>query len=530
MAKREWTPSDLPADFRLFEWDFARNDLITLDSNSRIASIADTWQGRLASTASVNDRRTLGAFEGVQGAYKAGSGADTRADGIILSDLAGLPAGNDDRYLGFAAVAIDGIIGGYRGSTDKIYCFDTPFDPGLRFYYDTNRATSQLRVDKTLAHFYTGKHASSVSNLRVDGLDAGTYPVTLQTVLDRFGIAGAETDFYGIVGYSFYVIVGKRAPTQDEEWRIEAWVAKYKTKRTVPTDNPYRTALPEVDDGQPSGSTASASGTLGAVIATASAAVAIVAAGAGTLSPFGGSAATAAPITARADAVGLALSGSAAAQTSAVAGASGSMDPLTGQADVGTTERRVAEASATLPPISGQATAGLFIAGQAAGVLGTFHGVGTAGAAITARAAAGLARLSGKAVATADEARSPWLATPKVRTVTAPAQVRIAFTTRQVRLLYASKDNRMLIWPTKRVAEVLDYALDWSARIGDEAIVSSKATIRGDMVTIDRDRHDGKVQQVWLAGGVNGVGHIIMQVTTDAGRTYEEAVQLSVAV
>lgn len=123
-----------------------------------------------------------------------------------------------------------------------------------------------------------------------------------------------------------------------------------------------------------------------------------------------------------------------------------------------------------------------------------------------------------------------WAPTPAARTAAAPAQVRVAFTTRQVRLLYASKDNRMLIWPTKRVAEVLDYALDWSARIGDEAIVSSKATVRGDMVTIDRDRHDGKVQQVWLAGGVNGVGHVILQVTTDAGRVYEEAVQLSVAV
>lgn len=245
----EWSPSDLPADFKLFEWDFARDDLIALDANGGISSIADTWQGRLAGTASVNDRRKLAAFNGVQGAFKPGSGADTRADGIILSDLTGLPAGNADRYLGFAAVAIDGIIGGYRGNTDKIYCFDTPSDPGLRFYYDTNRVTSQLPVDKTLAHFYAGKHASSVSKLRVDGMDAGTYPATLQTVLDSFGIAGAQTDFYGIVGYSFYAIVGKRAPTQDEEWLIEAWVAKYKTKRTVPNDNPYRTTLPMVPDG-----------------------------------------------------------------------------------------------------------------------------------------------------------------------------------------------------------------------------------------------------------------------------------------
>lgn len=126
--------------------------------------------------------------------------------------------------------------------------------------------------------------------------------------------------------------------------------------------------------------------------------------------------------------------------------------------------------------------------------------------------------------------RIAFLPVPSWRTIAATAQVRVAFTTRQVRLLYASKDNRMLIWPTKRVAEVLDYALDWSARIGDEAIVSSKATVRGDMVTIDRDRHDGKVQQVWLASGAGGVGHVIMQVTTDAGRTYEEAVQLSVIV
>lgn len=290
-----------------------------------------------------------------------------------------------------------------------------------------------------------------------------------------------------------------------------------------------------------------ASGSLGAVTATSTAVVPVLAAASFALAP---------------------IETASAARTDIRGAAAVTLGDVATATDAGRAPQTAAALSTVLAPIVGEAAGRARIAGGFAASIGAIrsaglgkaemwgsvgHGLGAIGIdAAGASVATGTAALVLGAIRSAAQAalrttgalagqigslalgarasEFNWAPVPASRTIAAPAQVRVAFTTRQVRLLYASKDNRMLIWPTKRVAEVLDYALDWSARIGDEAIVSSKAVVRGDMVTIDRDRHDGKVQQVWLAGGVNGVGHVIMQVTTDAGRVYEEAVQLSVAV
>ncbi|WP_375248325.1 hypothetical protein [Sphingomonas sp.] len=281
MALREWNPSDLPADFKFLEYDFARNERITLDGNGGIAQILDNWQGRAATTANAGGRRTVGSFNGVQSAYS--SGFDK--NGIIVDDLTGFPSGNADRYLGFAVVPQDGLIGGYRGDgTANIYCLDSPYDPGVRFYYDNARVTSQVATDNSTAHYIEVQHASSASSLFVDGVAAGTYPVTLATTLDRFGIAGAQEDFYGVIGHTFYVVIGKRPPTQDERQLLEAWVAQYKTKRSPPSDNPYRPTanggqgLPMVDDGSaPAELTANASVVAPSVMVTTAAIMALAA-------------------------------------------------------------------------------------------------------------------------------------------------------------------------------------------------------------------------------------------------------------
>lgn len=129
MAQRLWTPDDLPVDFKLFEWDFARNDKITLDANAGIAAIADNWQGRLASTPSLSSRRTLETFNGVQGAYKPGGNSNTDESGLFLSDFTGLPTGNADRYMAFVVVHNDGIIGGYGNTLANDYWLDAHYEP-----------------------------------------------------------------------------------------------------------------------------------------------------------------------------------------------------------------------------------------------------------------------------------------------------------------------------------------------------------------------------------------------------------------
>lgn len=90
----------------------------------------------------------------------------------------------------------------------------------------------------------------------------------------------------------------------------------------------------------------------------------------------------------------------------------------------------------------------------------------------------------------------------------------------------------MLIWPTKRVDEVLDYQIDWTDRLDGEEIVDQSATAvpRGGIAEIERDTAvAGAVQTVWLKGGRQGVGFIDVTVRTPSGRVHEEAVQITVA-
>lgn len=285
----EWSPADLPSDFKLFEWDFARNDKVTLDANGGIASIADNWAGRLAVTTSTAARRTLATFtNGVQGAYKPGSSSNTAANGLSLIDTSGLPVGSADRYLGFAVVHADGILGGY-GDTSHDYWLDTPFNPGYRVHLEGTMTTNQLSVNRTDAHFVELETISGVTTLWVDGVNAGTYNNVLATTASKFGIAGYDQSYYTMNGYTFYVPVGKRGRTTDERYLLQAWTFKYKLKRSPPSDNPYRPVanggsdLPMVAD---SGTTVSGTGSA-AGTGTASATGATTAGGTGSAAGTG---------------------------------------------------------------------------------------------------------------------------------------------------------------------------------------------------------------------------------------------------
>lgn len=91
----------------------------------------------------------------------------------------------------------------------------------------------------------------------------------------------------------------------------------------------------------------------------------------------------------------------------------------------------------------------------------------------------------------------------------------------------------MLTWPAKDPSEVLDYDLDWSARlVNSETIVTSTWSITEGSVTIANSPApaiSGAVTSLWLTGGTVGDVCVLRnQITTSGGRTYDESVRLRV--
>lgn len=88
----------------------------------------------------------------------------------------------------------------------------------------------------------------------------------------------------------------------------------------------------------------------------------------------------------------------------------------------------------------------------------------------------------------------------------------------------------MLQWPVKDPDEVLDYAVDWSARIASgDAILSSSWPAFPDGLTKNSDTFTDTTSTVWLAGGTSGVRYkLTNRIVTSGGRTMDEAIQLSV--
>lgn len=87
----------------------------------------------------------------------------------------------------------------------------------------------------------------------------------------------------------------------------------------------------------------------------------------------------------------------------------------------------------------------------------------------------------------------------------------------------------MISWPFKDPNEVLDYEIDWSARIGGDAISSVTWTVPSG-ITKDRDAVSGDIAAIWLSGGTAGTSYDIgCRVVTTGGRTYDETVTLSVS-
>lgn len=87
-----------------------------------------------------------------------------------------------------------------------------------------------------------------------------------------------------------------------------------------------------------------------------------------------------------------------------------------------------------------------------------------------------------------------------------------------------------LTWPDKDPNEVLDYAIDWTARLDGDTIAASTWIVPIG-ITRDSDSFSASATTIWLSGGDTGVtaGHVLTnRITTAAGRIMDQSVTIRV--
>lgn len=92
----------------------------------------------------------------------------------------------------------------------------------------------------------------------------------------------------------------------------------------------------------------------------------------------------------------------------------------------------------------------------------------------------------------------------------------------------------MLVWTGgKEPAEIADYDIDWSGRLGSDTILTSvwAITVGDGVLVINSNSFLPTRTKVWLAAGTAGVVYTLKNtVTTVNGDTLTEEVQLLVAL
>lgn len=78
--------------------------------------------------------------------------------------------------------------------------------------------------------------------------------------------------------------------------------------------------------------------------------------------------------------------------------------------------------------------------------------------------------------------------------------------------------------------EVLDYQIDWSARLVDDTIATSVFSLASEAgLVIDRQSHTDTISTVWLsAGDLGSTAEILCRITTAGLRTMDQTVKLKI--
>lgn len=84
----------------------------------------------------------------------------------------------------------------------------------------------------------------------------------------------------------------------------------------------------------------------------------------------------------------------------------------------------------------------------------------------------------------------------------------------------------MLKWPDRSPQDVLDYGVDWSARLTTgESIVTATAIAPAGLEVFD-ESIVGDTQTLWIRGAGAVYAHIELTITTSLGRTWGVTVRL----
>ena len=88
-----------------------------------------------------------------------------------------------------------------------------------------------------------------------------------------------------------------------------------------------------------------------------------------------------------------------------------------------------------------------------------------------------------------------------------------------------------LTWPAKDPDEVLDYQVDWSARLASgDSVQSSTWTLDSGLSQNSASIASPKTT-IWLSGGTAGkTATIVNRVVTTQGRTMEETIALPIRI
>jgi hypothetical protein len=83
-------------------------------------------------------------------------------------------------------------------------------------------------------------------------------------------------------------------------------------------------------------------------------------------------------------------------------------------------------------------------------------------------------------------------------------------------------------WPFKDPDEILDYEIEWSARLAGDTIVTSAWTVPVG-ITKTQQSQSPVATIVWLTGGTIGETYAILnRIVTVGGRTMDQSVLLQV--
>lgn len=86
----------------------------------------------------------------------------------------------------------------------------------------------------------------------------------------------------------------------------------------------------------------------------------------------------------------------------------------------------------------------------------------------------------------------------------------------------------MKTWPAKDPDEELDYEIDWSPRVGTDAIATSTWIVPTGITSADGS-NDDTTTTIWLSGGTVGTTYTLTnRIVTDAGRTMDQSVKIKI--